>query len=117
MVLIAQSVNRDGQHRNISGLESPNNGFRVNCQPICALVVLLESSNRSCFEARDLANEHLASVRANLSELKALERSFADFAKDCETACAGGPGPDAVILEDLSRPRRTSSVRPKHRSQ
>lgn len=90
-------------------------GFPI--EQVRALVVLIENDDRSCLEARDLANEHLASVRAKLTELKALERSLADFVKDCETACAGGPGPDCVILEDLSRPRKAPSVRYKQRPQ
>lgn len=63
----------------------------------------MQDRQRSCMEARDLAREHLAALRAKLNEMKALERSMAAFVASCEEACAGGPGPDCVILEDLSR--------------
>ena len=36
-------------------------------------------------------------------ELKALEASIANFVECCDNSCAGGPGPDCVILEDLTR--------------
>jgi hypothetical protein len=35
--------------------------------------------------------------------LKALERSLIAFVKSCDTLCAGGPGPDCVILDDLAK--------------
>jgi hypothetical protein len=30
--------------------------------------------------------------------------ALAAFVRDCDTECAGGPGPSCVILEDLSKP-------------
>lgn len=76
-------------------------GFRI--EQVRSLVALTEDPNRSCLEARDLAREHLAVVRAKLRELKALEQSLARFVASCETTCAGGPGPDCTIMEDLAR--------------
>jgi hypothetical protein len=55
-------------------------------------------------DARDLAQEHLTTVRAKLNELKALERSIAGFIAACDRSCAGGPGPDCAILDDLAKP-------------
>jgi hypothetical protein len=46
---------------------------------------------------------HLASVRDKLTELKALERSIAAFVRSCDASCVGGPVPDCVILDDLSK--------------
>jgi hypothetical protein len=57
-------------------------------------------------EARDLAQEHLAGVRAKLNELKALERSIVGFIATCDGSCAGGPGPDCAILDDLANSGR-----------
>jgi MerR family transcriptional regulator, copper efflux regulator len=74
-------------------------GFPI--EQVRSLVALLDDRSRSCMEARDLAREHLAAVRAKLRELTALESSIAGFLAGSETACAGGPGPDCVILEDL----------------
>jgi DNA-binding transcriptional MerR regulator len=77
--------------------------FGFSIEQVRALVALAEDRDRSCLEAMDLAREHLAAVREKLSELVALEQSLAAFVASCESACAGGPGPDCVILEDLSR--------------
>ncbi|MAS15422.1 helix-turn-helix domain-containing protein (plasmid) [Nitratireductor rhodophyticola] len=77
-------------------------GFPI--EQVRSLVALAEEPGRSCLEARDLAQEHLTTVRAKLRELKALEQSLARFVESCETACAGGPGPDCTILKDLAKP-------------
>jgi hypothetical protein len=64
-------------------------------------------------DAREMAAEHLTAVRAKMRELKALERSLVAFVKSCDTSCAGGPGPDCVILDDLAKP--LASKRHRHR--
>jgi len=77
-------------------------GFPI--EQVRTLASLMQDRDRSCTEARDLAQEHLAAVRAKLVDLKALERSIAGFVESCDATCAGGPGPDCVILEDLAEP-------------
>lgn len=77
--------------------------FGFSIEQVRTLVALIQDRQRSCMEARDLAQGHLGAVRAKLSELKALERSIAGFIATCNTSCAGGPGPDCTILEDLAR--------------
>jgi DNA-binding transcriptional MerR regulator len=77
--------------------------FGFSLEQIRSLLALAKDRGRSCLEARDLAHGHLAAVRAKLDELETLERRLAGFIASCETACAGGPGPDCVILEDLGR--------------
>lgn len=77
-------------------------GFSI--EQVRSLVALARDRNRSCTEARNLAQTHLETVRAKLAELKALETSIASFVDCCDNSCAGGPGPDCVILEDLTRP-------------
>jgi hypothetical protein len=67
------------------------------------LVSLLDDPKSSCMDARDLAAKHLDDVRAKMRELKALERSVVSFVEACDTWCAGGPGPDCVILGDLGK--------------
>jgi DNA-binding transcriptional MerR regulator len=79
--------------------------FGFSIEQVRVLVTLVEDRERSCMEARDLAQEHLAAVRAKLNELKALERSIAGFVATCDASCAGGPGPDCAILDDLSKPQ------------
>jgi DNA-binding transcriptional MerR regulator len=74
-------------------------GFPI--EQVRSLVALLDDRKRSCMEARDLAREHLAAVRAKLQDLTALERNLANLVASSDTSCAGGPGPDCVILEDL----------------
>jgi len=69
-----------------------------------ALLTLMRDRGRSCMDARDIARDHLDQVRAKLVELEALERSIAGFVQSCDSACAGGPGPDCVILGDLAAP-------------
>jgi DNA-binding transcriptional MerR regulator len=77
--------------------------FGFSIDQVRSLVALVQDPQSSCMHARDLAQEHLAAVRAKLAELKALERSIAAFVVSCDASCAGGPGPDCVILDDLSR--------------
>ncbi|MCK1637443.1 helix-turn-helix domain-containing protein [Bradyrhizobium sp. 157] len=77
--------------------------FGFSIDQVRALVALVQDPQSSCMHARDLAQEHLTAVRAKLAELKALERSLAAFIASCDTSCAGGPGPDCVILDDLSK--------------
>jgi DNA-binding transcriptional MerR regulator len=77
--------------------------FGFSIDQVRSLVALVQDPQSSCMHARDLAQAHLAAVRAKLTELKALERSIVAFVVSCDASCAGGPGPDCVILEDLSR--------------
>ncbi|MBM3546387.1 MAG: helix-turn-helix domain-containing protein [Alphaproteobacteria bacterium] len=77
--------------------------FDFSIDEIKALVAVMESGDRSCTEARDLATARLAVVRARLFELRALERDLKQFVESCETACLGGPGPSCAPLGDLAR--------------
>jgi DNA-binding transcriptional MerR regulator len=77
--------------------------FGFSIEQVRTLTSLVQDRSRSCLEARDLAQEHLKDVRAKLKELRALERSIAAFVESCNVACAGGPGPDCVILDDLGK--------------
>ena len=78
--------------------------FGFSIEQVRSLVALVQDPQSSCMHARDLAQQHLVAVRSKLSELKALERSMAAFVASCDVSCAGGPGPDCVILDDLSKP-------------
>ena len=69
-----------------------------------APVSIVDDPSSSCLDARDIAVEHLTAIRAQLRELKALEQSLIAFVKSCDTSCAGGPGPECVILDDLAKP-------------
>jgi DNA-binding transcriptional MerR regulator len=80
--------------------------FGLSIDQVRSLTALMNDPARSCTEARDLAQDHLDAIRAKLVELKALERSFADFVQACDASCAGGPGPDCSVLADLADPAR-----------
>lgn len=77
-------------------------GFPIG--QVRTLATLTQDRERSCLEARDLAREQLVTVRARLAELKALEETIAELVRSCDATCAGGPGPDCIILEELSEP-------------
>ena len=79
--------------------------FGFSIDQVRSLVALVQDPASPCVQARDLAQEHLVAVRKKLAELKALERSIAGFVSGCEASCAGGAGPDCVILDDLSKGR------------
>jgi DNA-binding transcriptional MerR regulator len=86
--------------------------FDFSIGQVRALMAIVHDPTSSCMDARDMAAEHLTAVRAKMRELKALERSLIAFVESCDTSCAGGPGPECVILDDLTKP--TTSDR--HRS-
>jgi len=89
-------------------------GFPI--EQVRDLASLMQDAGRSCTDARDLAQQHLVAVRTKLIELKALERSIAGFVESCDATCAGGPGPDCVILEDLAAPARYTLAKRNRRS-
>jgi len=110
--LLPPASRRDGGQRSYGGADVRRLTFIRRCrdfgfsiEQVRALTTLVQDRQRSCSEVRDLAQSRLAAVRAKLDELQALERMIAGFIEDCEMACAGGPGPDCVILADLSRPQ------------
>lgn len=76
--------------------------FGFGIDQVRMLTGLVADRSRSCMEARDIAQAHLLDVRAKLRELRALEKSIAAFVTQCDAECIGGPGPDCVILDDLS---------------
>lgn len=78
--------------------------FGFSIDQVRTLASIVQDPHSSCMQARDMAAEHLAAVRATIRELKALEGSLIAFVKSCDTSCAGGPGPDCVILDDLGKP-------------
>ena len=76
--------------------------FGFSIAEVRTLVDLTSSAARPCFEARDLAQSHLETVRVTISELRALEKSLKQFIQTCDTQCAGGPGKACAILNDLA---------------
>ncbi|MGY4510230.1 MerR family transcriptional regulator [Bradyrhizobium sp. USDA 3650] len=81
--------------------------FQFPIEQVRELVELIGNPERDCTAAKDLAEDHLVGVRKKLVELRALEKSLAEFAESCSSRCAGGPASGCVILEDLSVPTNT----------
>ena len=112
--LIRRAERREGGHRTYGAADLKRLTFIRRCREfgfpidqVRSLVGVVEDGTRSCAEVRDLTRDHLDTVRAKLAELRALEDSLAQLVEDCDRACAGGPGPDCVILEDLpTTPRK-----------
>jgi DNA-binding transcriptional MerR regulator len=85
--------------------------FDFPIEAVRTMVAVLHDPKSSCKEARDLAHRHLVEVRQKISDLRALERSIAAFVTECDASCAGGPGPNCVILDDLSKRSCGAAVR------
>jgi DNA-binding transcriptional MerR regulator len=77
--------------------------FGFSIEQVRSLVAIIQDPTRSCMDARDLAQHHLTEVQVKVKELKALERSLVAFVAMCDSACAGGSGPDCAILENLGK--------------
>ena len=78
--------------------------FGFSIEQVRNLVGLTRDRTRTCTEARDLTLDHLREVRTKLAELQALEQSLTDFLQKCEHACAGGPGAECPVLDELADP-------------
>lgn len=78
--------------------------FGFGIDQVRVLLDLSISTSRDCAETRDIAREHLSQVRKRLSELRELEKRLRVFVDRCEDICAGGPGQDCVILQEMASP-------------
>jgi len=72
--------------------------FDFSIDEIRSLLSLMQA-NRSCSEARELAEGHLVALRRKLAELQALEQSIASLVTACASTCDGGAAADCVILQ------------------
>lgn len=112
--LLKRPDRREGGHRTYGQTDLTRLTFIRRCrefgfpiEQVRSLVDLLENEDRSCTDARDLARDKLTLVQAKLEALRALETNLIQMVNDCEAVCVGGPGPNCVILEDLSEPSRS----------
>jgi len=78
--------------------------FGFSIDQVRKLIELAATPERDCNEARLVAQEHLASVRKKLIDLRSLEQTLDRFVENCSAACAGGPMSQCVLLEDLFEP-------------
>ncbi|SDJ27596.1 transcriptional regulator, MerR family [Bradyrhizobium sp. Rc2d] len=103
-----QRVYGDADIRNLTFIRRCRD-FGFSIEQVRALVAIVQDPASPCIQARDLAQDHLTTVRAKLMELRALERSIAAFVASCDASCAGGPGSECVILDDLTKtPEKTT---------
>ncbi|MGZ4582843.1 MAG: MerR family transcriptional regulator [Mycobacterium sp.] len=79
-------------------------GLDFSVEQVRSLLGLTQDNNRSCLEARDVAEVHLATIHAKLAELRTLEAGIAELLETAEADCCAGPGAECVVLERLSRP-------------
>ncbi|MER2268575.1 MerR family transcriptional regulator [Methylobacterium oxalidis] len=70
-------------------------GFSL--EDIRALLTLVDRHAVTCGEVQDVADRHLITVRAKITDLRRMERVL----KDMKAACAGGLVPDCPIMETL----------------
>jgi len=77
-------------------------GFPI--EQVRSLVELTRDGERSCLAARDVAEAHLAAVRAKLAQLSALRSVLAELIDSAKTDCGGGSAAECAVLERLSRP-------------
>ncbi|OBF09571.1 helix-turn-helix domain-containing protein [Mycobacterium sp. 852002-10029_SCH5224772] len=73
-------------------------------EQVRGLVELTRDRDRSCLQARDLAELHLTAVRAKIADLRMLESHIAELIATSKVECGGGPAAECVVLNGLSRP-------------
>lgn len=79
-------------------------GFPI--EQVRTFASLIQDRERSCGEARDLAEAHLAAVREKLLELRGLEQTIAEFIDTADATCPGGSGADCVVFEEMAAPAK-----------
>jgi MerR family mercuric resistance operon transcriptional regulator len=72
-------------------------GFSLD--EVRALLRLVDQPGRSCVAARELAEHHLAEVRAKIADLRAMEGVL----KTVVARCKEGNPPDCPLIESLFR--------------
>ena len=81
-----------------------NMGFPI--EQVRILVTLLHNSERSCQDARDLAEAHLDVVRDAVNYLRNLVQDISGLLKFSDDSCCGGAAADCVSLDRLAEPTR-----------
>jgi DNA-binding transcriptional MerR regulator len=106
--LMPEAERRAGGHRLYDDADIARLVFIRRCReldmPIGKIAALLDISDdgaRPCAEALDLTREHLAAVRARLSELRKLERTLAAFAAECEATCCKGASASCTLFSSM----------------
>ncbi|MEB4208080.1 MerR family transcriptional regulator [Mycobacterium sp. 94-17] len=79
-------------------------GLDFSVEQVRDLVELTHDADRSCLEARDVAELHLTAVRAKLTDLQTLESRIAELIATSKADCGGRAATQCVVLEGLSQP-------------
>jgi DNA-binding transcriptional MerR regulator len=71
--------------------------FALPIEQVQILMAMMRNGERSCAEARNVAQRHLLAVRARIVELEGLERTIAGLVQGCDAAraIAGGSSCEA----------------------
>lgn len=77
--------------------------FGFSIEQVKALAAVLDDPTSSCSAVRELAAAQVRAVRQKMREMKKLELSLSALVRSCDERCAGGAGPDCVVLGDLAR--------------
>lgn len=77
--------------------------FGFSVEQVGQIAELAQDDTRSCLEARELAENHLAAIRAKLADLHALEASITKLVEAADAGCDGGPGSECIVFERLSQ--------------
>lgn len=76
--------------------------FGFGIDQVRLLSGLAASPEEDCDAVRDIAADHLSSVREKLGELRRLEAQLAGFVTACDGGCRGGASRDCVVLAELA---------------
>ena len=74
--------------------------FGFGIDKVRLLAELAADPDEDCGAARDIAADHLSSVRRKLEELRHLEAQLAAFVDACDQACCGGQAGDCVMPKE-----------------
>ncbi|MDR9485324.1 MULTISPECIES: MerR family transcriptional regulator [Sediminimonas] len=77
--------------------------FGFGIAQVRLLCGLATSPAEDCTAVRDIAADHLSSVRQKLDELRGLEAQLSAFVDSCESVCCGGQSRDCTVLADLAK--------------
>jgi DNA-binding transcriptional MerR regulator len=113
--LLPEATRRSGGHRVYRSADLSRVIFIRRCrdfgfpiEQVKELVGLAATPQQNCITVRDIAQQRLNEVQSKLKELRALQRSLAQFVEDCTAQCAGGPASNCVIMTDLAGPKQKS---------
>ena len=77
--------------------------FALPIKQVQELVSLMRDRDRSCGEARNLAQRHLDAIRTRLVELKALERTITELVQSCDASRANAPDRSCEAWREAQR--------------